>query len=119
MALTSMREIELLPKKAKSKHSESLLFPSTMSAALEIEQFFHLSGTPFFKEYTDHTFRHSVEVFESACDMLPETAWDAISSEDINILLLASLMHDAGLHITEDLFLILATPSNTEIRCPD
>jgi molecular chaperone HtpG len=47
--------------------------------------------------------------------MLTDDSLDVISSEDMNILFLACLLHDSGLHITEDMFLRLTDHSNNGI----
>jgi molecular chaperone HtpG len=108
----------LIPEGIRPKLLQSPISGKILSAANDLEEHFRLAGVPFFKEYTDHSFQHSIDVFRSACDILTDRAMEVISSEDINLLLLSCILHDAGLHITEDTFLNLTTPTNTRIASP-
>lgn len=108
----------LIPEGLRPKLLQSPISGKILSTANELEEHFRLAGVPFFKEYTDHSFQHSIDVFRSACDILTDRAIEVMSSEDMNILLLSCILHDAGLHITEDTFLALIDPSNTRIASP-
>jgi hypothetical protein len=77
-----------------SQSSESILICNRFA------DWFDNSGIPFFKNYTDHSSLHSLEVFQSAIEFIDEKAYEHISSEDISILLLSSYCHDSGMHIT-------------------
>jgi hypothetical protein len=110
---------ENIPAGIRQKIIGSSLWPGTRSIAQTLNEHYRLSGLPFFREYTDHSFQHSIDVFRSACDVVPESAFEIISSDDLNILLLAALFHDAGLHTTEDVFLALTDPSNSRIAVPE
>src|SRR4051812_38040177 len=96
---------EIVPAGIRPKLLQSSLSVRIHSAVGQLEEHFRLAGAPFFKEYTDHSFQHCVDVFRSACDILTEGAFEVISSEDLNVLLLSCVLHDAGLHVTEDVFL--------------
>jgi len=61
---------ELVPAGLRAKLVQSQLFAGTSIVARTIESHFKLSRTPFFREYTDHSFQHSVEVFKTACDVI-------------------------------------------------
>ncbi len=91
---------------------ESPLFSQTALAAGAFDEFFRLSGTPFFREYTDHSITHSLEVLQTAGEIIAEEARAIISAQDLNILALAALMHDAGMHVTDDIFLSLVNPAS-------
>jgi molecular chaperone HtpG len=43
--------------------------------------------------------------------MISQESYDVISPDDMNVLLLASIIHDFGLHITEDMFIRLVRDS--------
>lgn len=94
---------------------QSPIFPKTAAAVLEFEQFFRLSTIPFFREYTDHSFKHSIEVLQTAIEILSPESHSVVSSEDLNILVLATQAHDSGLHVSEDVFLKLIAPTNRKI----
>jgi molecular chaperone HtpG len=51
--------------------------------------------------------------------MVPEGAFEIISADDLSALLLACLVHDSGLHITEGVFLALTEESNSKIVIPE
>src|ERR1700760_4166186 len=106
---------EIVPAGIRPKLLQSSLSIHVYSAVSQLEEHFKWAGVPFFKEYTDHSFQHSVDVFRSACDLLTEGAFDVISSEDLNVLLLSCVLHDAGLHVTDDVFLALTDSSNSKI----
>jgi hypothetical protein len=106
---------ELVPAGLRSKLIQSRLFAGTSVVARAIESHFKLSGTPFFREYTDHSFQHSVEVFKTACDVIGNEALEIISSDDLNVLILACMLHDSGLHITEDMFIELTNRENNTV----
>jgi molecular chaperone HtpG len=67
------------------------------------------SGLPFFPEYTDHGPKHISAVLESATELITSSAFDVISAGDAAVLALATLLHDAALHIKEDGFADLVT----------
>ncbi len=110
---------EFIPAGLRSKLIQGPLFGTVDLVARFIEGHFKLSGVPFFREYTDHSFLHCVEVFKTACDLLTDESIDVLSSDDMSILLLACLFHDSGLHITEDVFLALTDHSNKGVAIPD
>ena len=106
---------EHIPAGLRSKLLQSSLFSGVDAAARLIESHFKLSGTPFFREYTDHSFQHCIEVFKAATDVLANDAIEIISSDDLCILALACMIHDSGLHVTEDVFLALTDQRNKTI----
>jgi hypothetical protein len=106
---------ELIPAGIRPKFVQSPLFAGVSAATQLLESHFRLSGTPFFREYTDHSFQHSVEVFKTACDVVSTPSLEVVSPDDLDILMLASLLHDSGLHITEDMFIGLTDQENENI----
>jgi molecular chaperone HtpG len=96
----------------------SSLSGTVLTTADKFKAWFEQSGTPFFKEYTDHRFSHSIDVFATSCEIIAENARDVLSSEDLNILFWACIIHDAGLHLTEDMFLLLIDRKNKTILRP-
>jgi len=104
--------LKALPQELVPRVQESSYFPPTSIAASAFEDFFKLSGTPFFREYTDHSVSHSLEVLQTAGELIAEEAKAIVSAQDLNILILATLIHDSGLHITDDIFLSLIEPSS-------
>lgn len=109
---------QLIPEGIKPKLLQSAVSSQILSAARLFEEAFRLSGTPFFREYTDHSFQHCIDVFRSACDIVTDRALEVLSSEDLNLLLLSCMLHDSGLHTTEDVFIKLVDSSNSQIANP-
>jgi molecular chaperone HtpG len=95
------------------KLQQSQLFSKVATATAEIAAMYRLSGVPFFREYTDHSFQHSIDVFKTACEILAAESMEVLSADDLNFLLLACAIHDSGLHVTEDIFLGLTEQSNS------
>jgi molecular chaperone HtpG len=89
-----------------------------LTAGFKFKTWFEHSGTLFFKEYTDHSFAHSLDVFTTSCEIVAKEAYNVLSSEDLNILFWACIVHDAGLHFTEDMFLRLVDRNNKTILRP-
>lgn len=110
---------ELLPSGLYESLTQNTTFVGeSLQAAFKFEDWFENSGTPFFKQYTDHSFWHSIDVFRTASELISKQAYGIVSSEDLNILFLACLAHDAGLHITEAMFSTLTNRRNNEVLVP-
>ena len=114
--ITSLQD--QIPPPLWSKLQQSPLSPKVGTAIAEIAEIYRLSGVPFFREYTDHSFQHSIEVFKTACELFAEDAIEVLSPDDLIFLLLASALHDSGLHVTEDVFLALTEQTNSVVATP-
>lgn len=68
------------------------------------EPWLEQSGMPFFPGFTDHSPRHINDVLQTAASMISDTAHPLISAEDVAVLCLAVLLHDCGMHLTQDGF---------------
>jgi len=62
----------------------------------------------FFLEYTDHGPHHVAGVLRSADELIAPEALQLLTPEDIALLILAAVLHDVGLHLTQDGFRRLA-----------
>ena len=71
------------------------------SALANFGQWFENSGTPFFRDYTDHGPKHITSVLATAAAMIPTESTDSFSPSDATVFTLATLLHDAALHLTE------------------
>jgi molecular chaperone HtpG len=111
--------LQIAPEFESLLRGDVRLFGQSMATLRDFEDWFNLSGTPFFREYTDHSFRHSLDVFETACETIGPDAVPILSSEDINVLLLSCVVHDSGMHITDDIFIALTDSANKSIAHPD
>jgi molecular chaperone HtpG len=61
----------------------------------------------FFPEYTDHGPKHIQQVMETSEWLIPDDSFDRISAADAGILVLAILLHDCALHLTEEGFHVI------------
>lgn len=63
----------------------------------------------FFPEYTDHGPKHISEVLSTAEALVSAHAWGILSPEDVATLVLAIILHDSAMHLSEDGFITLIT----------
>jgi hypothetical protein len=70
------------------------------------------SGMPFFPGFTDHSPTHINDVLSSAASLISDSSHDLITPEDVTVLCMAILLHDAGMHLTADSFRSLVNDSS-------
>lgn len=70
----------------------------------QFEPWLEQSGMPFFPGFTDHSPRHINDVLSTASSLISDSAHDLLSPEDIAVLTMAILLHDCGMHLTQDGF---------------
>jgi molecular chaperone HtpG len=71
----------------------------------------------FFPEYTDHGPVHIERVLQGAARLLPDEAWTSLGPEDATVLVLATVLHDCGMHLSKDGFRYLVSqPSRWQPR---
>jgi hypothetical protein len=77
------------------------------------------SHLPFFPEYTDHGLAHFESTLATAAALIPDKA-SSFSAGDACMLILATLLHDLGMHLTESGFsrLISAADFDPEAGWP-
>ncbi len=54
----------------------------------------------FFEEYTKHDISHVENVLKTVDNLIPNEAFEILSACDIAVIILSSLIHDMGMHIT-------------------
>lgn len=81
----------------------------------EFEPWLEQSGMPFFPGFTDHSPRHINEVLKTASSLISDSSWSLLSAEDVAVLCLAILLHDCGMHLTQDSFRSLVSTSDAPI----
>jgi hypothetical protein len=67
---------------------------------------------PFFPESTDHGTTHISEVIKAAEALICDSAWEVLTSEDAATLILAILLHEIGMHLSEEGFVALISTSD-------
>jgi hypothetical protein len=80
------------------------------------EELFYWSKLPFFPDYTDHGKKHIQNVLNAADLLIAESAESTLTAEDITVLVISTLLHDAGMHISKDGFENLITSSHPLIE---
>lgn len=68
------------------------------------EPWLEQSGMPFFPGFTDHSPRHIKDVLETAASLVSDSSRDLLSAEDVTVLCMSILLHDCGMHLTQDGF---------------
>ncbi|MGF6904653.1 HD domain-containing protein [Paraburkholderia sp. GAS348] len=68
------------------------------------EPWLEQSGMPFFPGFTDHSPRHIRDVLETAASLVSDQSRDLLSPEDVAVLCMSILLHDCGMHLTQDGF---------------
>lgn len=64
----------------------------------------NFSHVPFFGDYTDHGPEHVSRVLAASDRLISQSARNSLTAADAAVLILAVLLHDAALHISEDGF---------------
>lgn len=79
------------------------------------ESWFEKCGMIFFPEFTDHGPRHVTEVLETCASIMADDAWQVFTAQDAAVLVVATLLHDCGMHLTKDGFQALLRSNPTPI----
>ncbi len=73
----------------------------------EFSPWLELNNVKFFTEYTDHSLKHVEAVLETADKLIRDKCRGIISAGDVATLVLAALLHDCAMHLSEDGFAAL------------
>lgn len=105
--------VMVLPFRLQERLDESRdLRAAVDRALLDFEPWLSISRLPFFPEYTDHGVPHVESVLRTATSLIRDEAWPLFTPADAAALTLAVLLHDIGMHLTEDMFAsIVASPA--------
>ncbi|HWS55221.1 MAG TPA: hypothetical protein VN228_13885 [Pyrinomonadaceae bacterium] len=76
------------------------------------------SKLPFFPDYTDHGTKHVEGILVTASSLIGDEAWEAVTAQDVGVLILSALLHDCAMHITEDGFHALVGGRTHTARVP-
>lgn len=94
-----------LPLLFETKLKKNAKLHSGVRTALDnFEPWLEQSGMPFFPGFTDHSPRHINEVLNTAAAIISDDSHALLSPEDVAALTLAVLLHDCGMHLTQDGF---------------
>jgi hypothetical protein len=107
--------MDYIPEKLINKLSESVKFTANVYTALENFKDVYEEGIKtFFPEYTKHGISHVYEVLDTAANLITNDSWEIITPDDAAVLILAALLHDSAMHITEDGFKMLVQPDGNK-----
>jgi len=76
------------------------------------------SKLPFFPDYTDHGPEHLSQVLATASELLSEEASSLFTAGDAAVLILATLLHDSAMHLSEAGFQELIVGHARDSRIP-
>ena len=74
---------------------------------------------PFFPEFTDHGPDHLRRVLDTADWLIAEDTWNVLSPRDAACLVIAILIHDSAMHLTEDSLRVLVRGNPSEPFFPE
>ena len=92
---------------AEKAEKDSALYGAILQSLAEFRPWFDHSKTPFFPEYTDHNWTHVAQTMATASLLIADESWPIVTPADAATLVLAVLLHDSGMHLSEDGFLAL------------
>ncbi len=73
----------------------------------DFEKILKANNMEFFPDYTDHGINHVENVLFSIQSLITEDSFELLNSMDITIIILATVAHDIGMHISHPGFLKL------------
>jgi hypothetical protein len=97
-----------IPERLEAKLAEDRSLRSSVDAALsDFGPWLAESKLPFFPDYTNHGAEHVEGVLVTASSLIGDDAWECVTAADACVLILAALLHDCAMHLTEDGFAAL------------
>src|SRR6202041_3271425 len=115
--------------KIRQKYKSSMQIPKRLAYVLEREQpldgavklsisqfepWIKNSNLPFFPEYTKHDIEHIEWVLRTAVGLIRDDSWESGTPADAAVLILAVLLHDCAMHLSEDGFFSLLEPGRCD-----
>jgi hypothetical protein len=97
--------------------SDTTLLACVNKAFNDFGPWIESSGMPFFPGFTDHSPRHINDVLDTASSLTSDSARLLLSAEDACVIALAILLHDCGMHLTQDGFRSLIL-DDSQPACP-
>jgi hypothetical protein len=100
-------ELKIPPKFKDVLDLNSALSGLINTSIHEFGEWLKQNHVKFFTEYTDHSLEHVENVLETANNLIRDECRKFLTSQDIATLILATLLHDCAMHISEDGFINL------------
>jgi molecular chaperone HtpG len=98
---------------------DTRLHGAVLETLTHFEPWLNLNRVVFFSEYTDHGLAHIENVVLTESGLISDEAWSVLSAADSAALIVATLLHDAGMHLSADGFRILVDPREPRECAPD
>ncbi len=73
----------------------------------------------FFRQYTDHGPDHIEAVLETASALITDESTDLFTSEDAAVLVIATVLHDAAMHLQGPGFIALVSDADAKPAIPE
>ncbi|MCP4344601.1 MAG: hypothetical protein GY795_03620 [Desulfobacterales bacterium] len=104
--------IEIPPKLEEILEANFTLSGFVKSSVSDFAPWLKQNNVKFFIEYTDHSLEHVSKVLGTADKLIREKCRGIISAGDVATLILATLLHDCAMHLSEDGFATLIRSDN-------
>jgi molecular chaperone HtpG len=101
---------------AQKMRNNAELYGAVLQSIAEFKPWLDHSKTPFFPEYTDHNWSHVAQTIAAAASLIRDDAWPEFTPDDACVCVLAVLLHDCGMHLSEDGFLVLINDKSNDRR---
>lgn len=106
-----------LPKRLRDKlEKDQGLHGFVLSSIENLTPWLQDNKTVFFPEYTDHGLTHLNEVLLTSDSIISDDSWNNLTPADSAAMIIATLLHDCAMHLSEDGFYTLINDKFTEIR---
>lgn len=97
-----------IPSKFKDVLDQNSALSGLVNTSInEFGEWLKQNSVKFFTEYTDHSIEHVENVLQTAHDLVRDECKAFITPHDVATLILATLLHDSAMHISEDGFVNL------------
>lgn len=105
-----------IPAKFKDTLGQNSALTGLVNTAIsEFGEWLKQNNVKLFSEYTDHSLEHVEKVLETAHDLIRDECRAFITPHDVATLILAILLHDTAMHISEDGFANLVKEDSKSI----
>lgn len=118
MAIVEAKMEMKIPRKFKDILDQNSALSGLVNTSInEFGEWLKQNNVKLFSEYTDHSLEHVENVLATAHDLIRDECKAFITPHDVATLILATLLHDSAMHISEDGFAnLVKEDSNSTIN---
>jgi len=95
-----MFKISIPERFLRTLRENDINYSVVLDAKNTFEKVISEGNLEFFREYTNHGIQHINKVLELSDKLIPNETYKVLNSDDITMIILVSLLHDLGMHIT-------------------